>query len=194
MSSIESRDLLRLFAPTLPSGFRAEVFEKTWRFGAPPERVWAILSDPKTFTSGQIPPWRVEFLDLPDGRPGGFVEGCLNAHHGPGLSFHGVIGEVRAPEYRDLRYSYGSYAISMRLVRPTRLQFFLEDRPEGGTLVRVRLDWQVRRWFRGPWHLLNHLFWSSFGLSTRILMKTRRGLRPDLETATVDAGVREGRG
>jgi hypothetical protein len=66
-----------------------------------------------------------EFVD------GGFEPRVLNVHHGPQLNVAGVIGEVRDPQsgvaaYRDLKYFYGSYAISSRFVRPTRLQFWAE--------------------------------------------------------------------
>ena len=117
-----------------PPGFRPHSLELAWNLGVPREVVWAWLNDPRTFTRGQLPPFRVEFLPMPDGRPGGFEPGCLNAHHGPLMSFHGVIGEVRAPEYRDLIYGYGSYALSMRVARPRRLGLAAPPRrPGGGT-------------------------------------------------------------
>ncbi len=31
------------------------------------------------------------------------------------------------PAYRDLKYFYGPYALSPRLVRPTRLRFWVEE-------------------------------------------------------------------
>ena len=42
-----------------------------------------------------------------------------------------VIGKFRPTGiipgfYRDLRYYYGSYAVSFRLIRPVRLQFLLD--------------------------------------------------------------------
>ena len=95
------------------------------------ERVWGWLNDPKTFVEGQVWPYRVEFVD------GGFEPGVLNVHHGPFIDFAGAIGEVRDPRpgieaYRDLKYFYGSYAISPRLARPTRLQFWAEGTDRGG--------------------------------------------------------------
>ncbi|MEM8709952.1 MAG: hypothetical protein AAGG01_03300 [Planctomycetota bacterium] len=163
----------QLLDPAVPAGFRLHVLEKTWRVGAPRQVAWDWLNDTKTFTRGQIPPFKVEFLDLPDGSPGGFVPGCLNAHHGPLMSFHGVIGEVRAPEYRDLLYCYGSYAISLRLARPVRLQFWFEEVEGGKSLIRLRLDTHTRAWFRPIWGGVNHFFWWSFGVSARLVLAWR---------------------
>ena len=77
--------------------------------------------------------------------------GVLNVHHGPLINFAGVIGEVRdprpgVPAYRDLKYLYGSYAISPRFARPTRLQFWAEE-ADGHTCVTLQLDALVRRPF-----------------------------------------------
>lgn len=90
-------------------------------------------------------------------------------HHGPFLNVAGVIGEVRdprpdVPAYRDIKYFYGSYAISPRFVRPTRLQIWAEATVfEGtGTLVRLRLDSLVRRPFVPLWEHSQRIFWSRF--------------------------------
>jgi hypothetical protein len=99
-----------------PPGFVDHVHRYGFSTPHPPGRVWAWLNDPATFTEGQIWPFRVEFVD------GGFEPGVLNAHHGPFLNLAGAIGEVQGFErgvaHRDLKYFYGSYAISPRLVRP----------------------------------------------------------------------------
>jgi hypothetical protein len=117
-----------------PPGFVDHVHRYGFSTPHPPGRVWAWLNDPATFTEGQIWPFRVEFVD------GGFEPGVLNAHHGPFLNLAGAIGEVQGFErgvaYRDLKYFYGSYAISPRLVRPTRLRFWAEE-SGGGTLVKL---------------------------------------------------------
>jgi hypothetical protein len=121
--------------------------------------VWAWLNDPATFVEGQVWPFRVEFVG------GGFEPGVLNVHHGPLMNFAGAIGEVRDPEtgaaYRDLKYFYGSYAISPRLVRPTRLQFWAEA-SDGGTLVTLQVDSFARSFFMKPWDLAQRGFWSRF--------------------------------
>ena len=146
-----------------PSGFVTHAYRRS--FAAPFEigRVWGWLNDPATFSEGQVWPFRVEFVE------GGFEPGVLNVHHGPLLNVAGVIGEVRDPRpdipaYRDLKYFYGSYAISPRLVRPTRLQFWagMTDFEDGGTLVTLRLDSLVRCPFVPLWEHSQRLFWSRF--------------------------------
>ncbi|MGB3633608.1 MAG: hypothetical protein WA982_06175 [Rubrobacteraceae bacterium] len=143
-----------------PSNFVPHAYRRTFRVPYSRDRVWTWLNDPATFTEGQVWPFRVEFVD------GGFEPGVLNVHYGPLLNFAGAIGEVRAPEedtvgYRDLKYFYGSYAISPRLVRPTRLQFWVEGSGES-TLLTLQVDSLVRRWFTGPWDLLQRVFWQRF--------------------------------
>ena len=142
-----------------PAGFVEHVYQKTFFVEHPTRRVWAWLNDPATFVGGQVWPFRVEFVD------GGFEPGVLNVHHGPFLNAAGAIGEVRGPgdesAYRDLKYFYGSYAISPRLARPTRLQFWAEDE-ERGTVVTLRLDALVRCSFVRVWDLGQRVFWSRF--------------------------------
>ncbi len=142
-----------------PTGFVGHVYRHAFSMPHPKERVWGWLNDPATFIEGQVWPYRVEFVD------GGFEPGVLNAHQGPFLNLPGVIGEVRGFEhgvaYRDLEYFYGSYAISPRLVRPTRLQFWAEE-TANGTLVTLQLDGLVRRPFVRLWSLSQRIFWSRF--------------------------------
>lgn len=138
-----------------PAGFVEHVYRKTFTVPFPPGQVWTWLNDPATFTEGQVWPFRVEFVR------GGFEPGVLNVHHGPFMLFAGVIGEVREGEYRDLRYFYGSYALSPRFARPTRLQFWTRPVPEG-TEVSLRVDSLVRRRFRGLWDAGQDLFWRRF--------------------------------
>ncbi|AHY45973.1 Hypothetical Protein RradSPS_0690 [Rubrobacter radiotolerans] len=138
-----------------PAGFVEYVYRKTFTVPFPSGQVWAWLNNPATFTEGQVWPFRVEFVG------GGFEPGVLNVHHGPFMLFAGVIGEVREGEYRDLRYFYGSYALSPRFARPTRLQFWTRSVPEG-TEVSLRVDSLVRRRFRGLWDAGQDLFWCRF--------------------------------
>lgn len=146
-----------------PNGFVHDVYEHVWHIDRPRDQVWAWLCDPKTFTDGQIPPWRVEFLTNDRGETG-FAEGVYNTHVGPFINFSGVLGEIRDQEYRDLQYFYGSYAISHALYRPTRLQFWVEDHADGaGTVLRLRLDTFVRRRAQGVWTRLMRIFWKRFG-------------------------------
>ncbi|CAA9409543.1 MAG: hypothetical protein AVDCRST_MAG78-303 [uncultured Rubrobacteraceae bacterium] len=146
-----------------PSGFVPHAYRRSFVAPSGVEQVWGWLNDPATFTEGQVWPFRVEFVD------GGFEPGVLNVHHGPFLNVAGVIGEVRdpvpgVPAYRDLKYFYGSYAISPRLVRPTRLQFWVEetDLEDGSTLVTLQLDSLVRRPFVPLWKHSQRIFWSRF--------------------------------
>jgi hypothetical protein len=127
------------------------------RFVTPAERdrVWAWLVDPATFTDTQIPPWRVEFLG------GGFDEGVVTTHHGPGLHLPGVLAEIRDGEYRDLQYLYGAWAVSFRLLRPTRLQIAVADDP-GGTEVEVRIDAHVHPRMVRLRAASQRLFWRRF--------------------------------
>jgi len=147
-----------------PEGFVLYPFRKSFVAPFGVEAVWRWLNDPATFVESQVWPFRVEFVD------GGFEPGVLNVHHGPGLNAAGVIGEVRkpAPEnggvgFRDLKYFYGSYAVSPRLFRPTRLRFWAEASPDGaGTLVTLRLDALVRGPFAGIWGFSQRAFWARF--------------------------------
>jgi hypothetical protein len=113
--------------------------------------------------------------------PGGdeaFEEGVFNVHHGPLMLFAGVLGRIDAPAYRDLPYCYGSYVLSLRWIRPTRLQFWLEPDGEEATRVRLRVDSVTRGWIAGIWTFVQGLFWRSFphwiGRESRRLVK--RGL------------------
>ncbi|MEM9465623.1 MAG: hypothetical protein AAGA90_09625 [Actinomycetota bacterium] len=147
---------------TPPPGFVHDVYDHTWRIDRPRDQVWAWLCDPSTFTDGQIPPWRVEFLTN-DAGDTGFAPGVYNAHVGPFMAFAGVLGEIDDQRYRDLQYCYGSYAVSHALFRPTRLQFWVEDDPAGGTVLHLKLDTFVRRRALGTWRRMMAVFWKRFG-------------------------------
>ncbi|MFK7919387.1 MAG: hypothetical protein AB8G14_15025 [Ilumatobacter sp.] len=146
-----------------PPGFVRDQYEHVWTVDRSRSDVWTWLCDPATFTDGQIPPFRVEFLNNAAGRTG-FEEGVYNAHVGPLMAFSGVLGEIDAERYRDLQYFYGSYAISHGLFRPVRLQFWLEDGPaQNTTVLRLQLDTFVRERALGAWHKLMGVFWKRFG-------------------------------
>ena len=146
----------------LPPGFVATTYTHHWRIPRPRGAVWSWLCDPSTFTDGQIWPYRVEFLDDANG-PGGFRTGVYNAHTGPFMCFAGVLGEIEPGRYRDLRYNYGSYAVSHRFARPTRLQFWAEDGPEGTTDLTLQVDAFVNRRAVKLWNRLMSGFWPRFG-------------------------------
>jgi hypothetical protein len=123
--------------------------------------VWNWLNRPETFTDTQIPPFRVEFYSPSPDIPNGFHEGVLNTHHGPLINFSGVLTSIQPPHYRDLQYYYGSYAISIRWIRPYRLQFWLEE-SDGSTTVVAQIDSYVKPWISGLWTTAQKVFWSRF--------------------------------
>ncbi|MEM0963174.1 MAG: hypothetical protein AAGK21_11640, partial [Bacteroidota bacterium] len=81
--------------PPIPPGFTAHSVTRIWQVPHPVDAVWDWLNDPATFVDGQLPPYRVEFVDA-NGRAG-FEAGVHTAHHGPGLLAAGVLGEQRPP-------------------------------------------------------------------------------------------------
>lgn len=147
----------------VPTGFVRDRLERSWRIDHPRGAVWSWLCDPATFTDTQVPPWRVEFVDPVTGLPAGFRPGVLTTHHGPLLHFSGVITAVDEPHYRDLHYTYGAYALSLRLARPLRLEFWLDEAGPSRTLLRLRVTSDVRTWFLSLWRFGNRVFWSRFG-------------------------------
>ncbi len=147
----------------LPPRFEPHAYTFACNLPAPIHIVWGWLNTPETFTKGQLWPYRVEFVSGdPARRAAGFAEGIQNAHHGPLMNFAGVLAQVRPPHYRDLQYYYGSYALSFRLIRPTRLQFWLAARPDGTTQLHGRVDSYVRRGIGPLWSGTQRLFWQSF--------------------------------
>ncbi len=146
----------RLVPHDAPASFEEHTHTRTWIIPHPRQQVWGWLNDPATFTDSQVWPYRVEFVD------GGFEPGVLNTHHGPFINFAGVIGEVREPAYRDLQYNYGSYALSFRWIRPTRLQFWLEPQGADATELTMQLDSFIAPWIRGIWEFGQNLFWARF--------------------------------
>ena len=98
-----------------PDGWRDHTFRREWEIGLPRRLLWDWLNDPRTFTHGQIWPWRVEFVSEPDG-PRGMSPGVLNSHHGPLMSFTGVVGDV-IPPARDDRPRLPRPSIPLRQLR-----------------------------------------------------------------------------
>ncbi|MFK7923206.1 MAG: hypothetical protein AB8H47_14680 [Bacteroidia bacterium] len=145
-----------------PTGFiththRFEVVSKRSR-----REIWDWLNTPETFTKNQVWPYKVEFV-APEGEDtADFSEGVLNAHHGPLINFSGVLTEIQDQRYRDLHYFYGSYALSLRWIRPTRLQFWVEDMPAGGCKVIGQIDSFVKPSFAGFWSFAQRFFWGQF--------------------------------
>jgi hypothetical protein len=163
-----------------PPRFVRHVFETDFSIDCPRERVWAWLEAPETFVDGQVWPFRVEFLSADPDTPAGFHVGGLNAHHGPLMSFCGQLTEIREGAYRSLDYFYGSYVLSLRLVRPTRLEFWVEDGEKESTRVRLRVSSFAHARFAKLWTRLQRLFWRRFprwmssALSAPLTDSTRR--------------------
>jgi len=144
----------------LPSSFKSHSFKKEYEIDYPEKKVWQWLNDPKTFTDNQVWPYRVEFTQA-ENHNSDFEEGVFNTHHGPLMSFSGVLGEINE-SYRDLKYLYGSYFLSIRWIRPHRLQFWTENKGDK-TLLTMQLDSYVKPSFYGFWNWGQKLFWSRFG-------------------------------
>lgn len=146
-----------------PKGWR--IHQHTFEYFVAADRaaVWTWLNTPETFTEGQPPFYRVEFTSPdPERIPAGFYEGVQNVHHGPFLNFAGVLTEIREGEYRDLQYYYGSYALTMWWIRPTRLQFWVEEVEPGITRVRGQVDSYVKPWIAKMWGWAQRFFWGNF--------------------------------
>lgn len=144
----------------LPSNFVEHTYSKSFQTKYSEKEVWEWLNDPATFTDNQVWPYRVEFQLLPN-QDKAFEEGVFNSHHGPFMSFTGVIGEVTT-NYRDLKYLYGSYFMSFRHIRPYRLQFWTESK-EKHSIVTLQLDTYVKPSVQGIWAFGLKLFWGRFG-------------------------------
>lgn len=145
-----------------PASLKHHCFKHNWILKKPLEQIWKTLNSMETFSKGQVFPYRVEFTAYE--KEASFSSGVWTNHHGPFLNACGQIGDIKAMEYRDLHYNYGSYVLSFRLIRPVRLQFFFKAHPEG-TQLSVQFDCYVAPFLYGFWHLLMKIFWSGFGPS-----------------------------
>ena len=156
-----------------PRGFQHHAFERGFELECAWRVPWNWLMRPETFTTGQVWPYRVEFLATPqpDGRTArDFEVGTLNAHHGPFMNFCGVISSVEVGNdeaVRDLEYSYGSYALAFRLIRPTLLRIRVQALSEDRCRVTVRVESFVKGWMKGLWTTAQRCFWPGFGLALR---------------------------
>ena len=141
-----------------PSNLQDHVFEMSWSFSSENcQRAWDKLQLRETFVKGQMPPYKVEFDS--ESQAGAFKTGELNIHHGPLLSVYGVVGEINN-NYRDLNYFYGSYVLSFRFIRPTRLEFFKTE-----TTIKVRLSSYVSPMMKPIWNAGLKIFWGLFGVA-----------------------------
>ncbi|MEO1616443.1 MAG: hypothetical protein AAFV88_11375 [Planctomycetota bacterium] len=164
--SVSSEYIAAVVPHTAPDWMVPHEYGMTFEIGQTLEQSWRWLNTPATFVDGQPPFFRVEFVSPDPNVPPGFHVGVLNTHHGPGLNFAGVITEVKPMEYRDLQYYYGAYALSPRLIRPTRLQFWTE-RSGTGTRMRLQVDSLVRPRLCRLWTWTQRRFWNWFPWSMR---------------------------
>ena len=144
-----------------PPGFNIHSYSFEVSVTASEQSVWKWLNDTKTFTDTQVWPYRVEFYSPdPESIPNGFHEGVVTNHTGPFVNFAGVLTSIQ-PQYRDLQYYYGSYAISFRLVRPFRLEF--STRLDGEqVIITCTISSYVKPGFYKTWDSLNRQFWKRF--------------------------------
>lgn len=146
----------------LPKSFLKHVHTEEWVVGYPKNLIWDWLNDPQTFIKGQPPGFKVEFLAAAGNQTNGFENGVICSHFGPFMMFAGVIAELKAPTYRDLQYYYGSYALSFWFIRPTRLQFWVQEVNEKETRVKLQVDSYVRWGFSWVWSTAQNIFWIFF--------------------------------
>ena len=142
----------------LHSSLVPHTFQQSFRITASASDVWHWLNDPHTFIDSQVPPYRVEFL------PQRFEVGVHNNHHGPGLNLPAVITAMDKPNYREMQYLYGSYVLSLRCIRPTKLGFSLHAEAEGITLLTLELCSWVHPWVYRVWSIAQSIFWGLFGM------------------------------
>ena len=135
------------------------------------DRCWEFLNRMDTFTDGQVFPYRVEFVSENENEEPSFTTGTWTNHHGPLLNICGQIGEMKAPTYRDLNYSYGSYVLTFRWIRPVRLQIFLSSIEDQKTDITIQLDCYVAPFLKGFWSMAQTFFWSGFGSTLRRQIK-----------------------
>ncbi len=143
-----------------PTDFTEHILYKEYHLSHNEVDVWKWLNNPNTFIKTQVWPFKVEFTRTEDHKTD-FENGVFNSHHGPFMSFTGVIGEVKS-NYRDLKYLYGSYFLSLRYIRPHRLEFW-SAAENNGTKITVQLSTYVTPGFYKFWNWSQNIFWSNFG-------------------------------
>jgi hypothetical protein len=110
-----------------PPSFEHHVYEHEWTIRCSRAAVWEWVCDPATFTDGQIPPFRVEFL--PDAA-GGPASPSASVTHTSGRWCHSPGCSARSSTSGIATSSTSTGALhSATLLGPTRLQFWLLDGP-----------------------------------------------------------------
>jgi len=157
-------DQVDVFPQQAPREFERDEFNLHFNVKADIQAVADYLNRTKTFTQGQIPPYRVEFIDPATHlKTEKFEVGVLTNHFGPLLNLPGKITQIEGNRYRELVYGYGSYAISNRLFRPEKLQFWFDsDSSASKTKIHLRLTTSCRYGWKWLWKLGMLSFWPSF--------------------------------
>lgn len=163
------RMLTKLAPQFLAKNFEIDVFEKELYINKPRETVFRFFCSTTTFVKFQLPPYRAEFTSPHPDKTNIFETGVQTLHHGPLMCFAGIIGEIKLPQYRDLQYYYGSYVISLRLVRPLRFEMWFEEVNTHRTLIKFKINWQVRKGFKSVWKLLQNIFFFQFSMGIKFL-------------------------
>lgn len=145
-----------------PPGFKDHAYTFDVEIAGSESHVWTWLNDPKTFTDTQVWPYKVEFYspDI-DKIPNGFYEGVLTNHTGPFVNFAGKLIKID-PNYRDLQYYYGSYAINFNWIRPYRLEFWTVKIEDQKTKLTCKISSYVKPSVYNFWDRAQKLFWSRF--------------------------------
>lgn len=144
-----------------PPKFKDHIHKFSFELPYTPDQIWKWLNDPKTFTDTQVWPYKVEFYSpKPNEIPNGFHEEVLTNHTGPFVNFAGKLTTIK-PDYRDLQYFYGSYAISFHWIRPYRLEFWTEKKNEL-TTVTCAISCYVKPGIYKLWGSMQKIFWKRF--------------------------------
>lgn len=152
---------------TTPKSFVRDAFEIEFTVNALCTDVHEWLMRKDTFSSGQLPPYKVEFLQNTLSEY--MLLGDKTNHHGPFIQFAGEITKVDPGQYRRLDYYYGSYALSFRWARPVCLEITTTPTENKSTLVKLGLQTDVHWFFAPIWKLMMLLFWNQFVVNVKIL-------------------------
>ncbi len=156
----------------LPSHFKKNVYEISFKLPITQKKAYEWLLKKTTFTRGQLPPYKVEFI--PESSDPFMRLGDFTNHHGPLIQFAGVMTEITS-SYRRLDYLYGSYALSFRLIRPMCLEVWVDEvdstsaTEKSKALVKLKLTTGVHKYFNLIWTGLMKFFWPQFAINAKLL-------------------------
>ena len=150
----------------LPKNFKVQTFEQQIPLSYSDEKVFQMMIRKRTFTQGGIPGFSwVEFT----GAGPEMTEGEDCVHHGFLLNLPGKLTKIIKPLYREMQYYYGAYIFGMYLVRPLKLEVFVERMSDNKSVLRLCLTSQVRVGFNWFWLLFQSAFFLQMKWNIRIL-------------------------